>query len=149
MPPLPSIGEKEAVFPHSGQSGHPRLPAPFGATRASPSPLSPPGTPSPSRESFPLLNLDRDSPRAKSHFFRRPPFAAELAAGSSIHPREQNNHRCDRLDPLSPWMTSVYRAVLPFAGERRRSPAPPSLAEEEEGSGLVKPYQWARRAHCK
>ena len=122
--PVAASRPGEVFSPASGNHSHRRLPAPFGATRASPPPLSSPGTPSPSRESIPLLNLDRDSPRAKTHFSRRPPSAAELAVGSSIHPRDQNDHRCDRLDPLSPRVTSVSRTVPPFAGEHRRSPAP-------------------------
>ena len=124
-PPHPAIVGGRPSSPVSGNFSRRHRPGHSGTTRASPSPLSPLGTPSPSRESVPLLNLDRDSPRAKSHFFRRPPTAGELAAGSSVHPRGRINHRSNRLDPLSPRVTSVYRAVLPFPGERRWSPAPP------------------------
>lgn len=146
--PIGSKSTRGGLLPHLRQPQPPPWPRPFPCHQGLPISTLSTRNPLTPRESVPLLNLDRDSPWAKSHFFRRPPSAAELAAGSSVHPRGRNNHRSNRLDPLSPRVTSVYRAVPPFAGEHRRSPAPLSRAEEEEGSGLVKPDQWARRAHC-
>ena len=78
-----------------------------GTTGTSPFPFSSPRTPSSSREPFPLLDFNRDSRREKNHFARRPPSAAKLATGSSVHLRDRNDYRSDRLDPLSPRVTSV------------------------------------------
>ena len=126
------VERPEGSSSSSGNSCRRHYPGHSGTTRASPSPLSSPGAPSPPRESIPQLNFDLDSPREKTHFAQRPPSVAELAAGSSVHLRDQSDYRSDRLDPLSPRMASVSRTVPPFTGEDRQSPAS-VRAEEEEG----------------
>ena len=120
-PPLAANRPGEVSFPISGNHGRRHCLVHSGTTRVSPFPFSSPRTPSSSREPFPLLDFDRDSPREKNHFARRPPSAAKLAAGSSIHPRDRNDYQSDRLDPLNPQMASVSRTVPPFTGEHRRS----------------------------
>ena len=121
-PPQPAIIGGRPSSPSDNRSRR-HCPGHSGATRASPSPLSSPGTPSPPRESIPMLDFDRDSLREKNHFARRPPSAAKLTAGSSVHPRDHINHRSNRLDPLSTRMASILRTVPSFAGEPRRSSA--------------------------
>ena len=119
--PMAANRPGEVFFPTSRNRSRRHCLSHSGATRASPSPLSSPGASSPPSESIPLLDFDRDSPREKNHFARRPPSAAKLAAGSSVHPRDRIDHRSDRLDPLNPRMASVCQTVPPFASEHRQS----------------------------
>ena len=113
----------EVFFPISGNCSRRHCPDHSGTTRASPSPLSSPGTPSPPRKSISLLNFDRDPLWGENHFARQPPSAAKLTVGNSVHPRDHINHRSNRLDPLSTWMASVFRTVPSFTSEPRWSSA--------------------------
>ena len=67
-PPLAANRLGEVSFPISGNRSCRHCPGHSGATRASPSPVSPPEAFSSSREPFPLLDFDREPPQPQNHF---------------------------------------------------------------------------------
>ena len=122
----------EVFFPVSGNSCRRHRPGHSGTTRASPSPLSPPGAFSSSRELFPLLDFDREPPQPQNHFAPEASSAAKLTVGDSLHPLRPNNHREDRPSLADPSRPSGARGEPPFTGVDRRCLAS-VRAEEEEG----------------
>ena len=71
--PWPTFEEGKAFFPESGQFGRRQAPVDSVTTRASPSPISPPRTPPPSRECNPSINFGRRPPQPKNHFVTEAP----------------------------------------------------------------------------
>ena len=114
----------EVSFPISGNRSRRHCPGHSGTTRASPSPLSSPGTFSSSRELVPLLDFDREPPQPQTHFAPEAISAAKLVAGNSVHVGDHGGYPRVRLDLLSTPMHSDHRGTPPFAGEPRRSSAP-------------------------
>ena len=123
----------EALFPVSGNSCRRHCPSHSGTIRASPSPLSPPGAFSSSREPFPLLDFDREPLQPQKHFGPEASSAAKLTIGDSLLPRRPNDHRENRPSLADPSRLSGARGEQPFAGVDRRRPASVRPKEEEGG----------------
>ena len=137
-PPLAANRPGEASFLISGSCSRRHCPGQFGTTRASHSPFSPPRAPSSSREPFPLLNFDRDTPREKNHFAPEATSAEKLAAGSSLRPHLPGDHREDRPGVADPSPPSKPRGEPPLAGDDRHCLAS-ARDRERRGRRLVKP----------
>ena len=120
--PWPAFEEGKAFFPESGQFGRRQAPVDSVATRASPSPISPPRTLPPSRVGNPSINFGRRPPQPKDHFVPEASSAAELAAGDLLHLRRPYDHWENRPSHADPSLPSDAREELPNTGEDRRSP---------------------------
>ena len=123
----------EVFFPVSGNSCRRHRPGHSVTSSTSPSPLSPPGAFSSSREPFPLLDFDREPPQPQKHFAPEASSAAKLTIGDSLHPRRPNDHREDRPGLADPSRLSGARGEQPSAGVDRRRLAFVRAKEEEGG----------------
>ena len=124
-------------------------PGQSGTSSTSPSPFSSPGTSSSSREPFPLLDFDREPTPPQSHF------ATEAFFRRGARRRQLTPSPPTQRLPGGP--PQPYGSIPTLGGprgaakRRRRSPEPRSARAEEgdDARRLVKPDQWARRAHCR
>lgn len=148
-PPLAANRPEEVVFFISGNSCRRHCPVHSSATRASPSHFSSPRTPPSFQEPNPLLDFDREPTPPQSHF------ATEAFQHRGARRRQLTPSQLTQRLPGGP--PQPYGSIPTLGGprgaakRRRRSPEPCSARAEEgdDARRLVKPDQWARRAHCR
>ena len=125
--------------------GRPSSPSPANAAAATalaiPAPPDPPPLHYLHQElPLPLVNPSPYSILIETHcggkltLSPKPPSAAELAAGDSLHLRLPCDHRKDRLGVADPSLLLDAREKTPFAGDDHRMPRLCS-GREEEGVG--------------
>jgi len=146
-PPVVAERPEMVIFFFSGNHDRRLCLVHSNATRASPSPLSSPTASCSTHESVPTLDFDQDSPQAKAPSHPTPPSAGKLVAGDSVHVGDLGGYPRVRLDPLSTPMSSDLQGTPPFAGKSSPELRRCSVGGGRRARGLVKPDQWARRAH--
>ena len=146
--PLPRIRPGEVFFIISGNSCRRHCPGQSGTSSTSPSPFSPPGTISSSRELVPLLDFYREPSPPQTHFVTE----AFLRRGARRRqlPPPPTTPRPPGGPPRPCGSIPTLWSPRGVAKRRRRSPEPRSARTEEgdDARRLVKHDQWARRAHC-